>query len=82
MKVSSWDFLKPERIVYAHGGGKKGAPGENFISTWTFEAQDENKTKITMHGVFPSVEEHDTVVRVYGAIEGGKQTLGRLEEYT
>lgn len=75
------EIVKPERIVYAHGGGKKGAPGAKFVSTWTFEAQWKNKTKVTMHGVFPSKEERDTVVKVYGAIEGGKQTLARLDEY-
>ncbi len=70
---------KPERIVYSHGGGKKGGPAAQFQATWTFEAQGD-KTKVTMRGVFPSAAARDQVVKEYGAIEGGKQTLERLEE--
>ncbi len=73
------EVVKPERIVYSHGGGRKGAPGASFEATWTFEAKGE-KTLLTMRMVFPSAEARDLVVREYGAIEGGKQTLDRLEE--
>jgi hypothetical protein len=31
--------------------------------------------------LFPSASARDAVVREYGAIEGGKQTLQRLAEY-
>jgi hypothetical protein len=31
--------------------------------------------------VFPSASERDRVVREFGAIEGGKQTLERLHEH-
>jgi uncharacterized protein YndB with AHSA1/START domain len=34
-----------------------------------------------MRAVFPSAEARDAVVREYGAIEGGKQTLERLAEH-
>lgn len=71
------EVVKPERIVYSHGGGKKGGPGAQFRATWTFEQQD-HKTKVTIRMVFPSAEERDQVVKVYGAIEGGNQTLERL----
>jgi len=72
--------VKPERIVYSHGGGKKGDPGAQFQATWTFEAQGD-KTKLTLRMVFPSAADRDRVVKVYGAIEGGNQTLGRLERH-
>lgn len=75
------EVVKPERIVYSHGGSKPGDPGVSFVSTWTFEALPGNRTRLTMRGVFPSAAERDRVVREYGAIEGGKQTLGRLAEY-
>lgn len=74
------EVVKPERIVYTHGGGKKGGPGANFVATWTFDALNDGKTRLTMCMVFSSAADRDTVVREYGAIEGGKQTLERLGE--
>jgi uncharacterized protein YndB with AHSA1/START domain len=70
------EVVKPERLVYAHGG-------ENDVSfhvTVTFERQGE-KTKLTMVTLFPTAEMLDFVAREYGAIEGGKQHLDRLGEY-
>ena len=78
------EVVRPERIVYTHGGGTEGVKGVSFQSTWTFETvkeKDGEKTKLTMHMVFPSAEERDRVVKEYGAIEGGNQTLGRLAEF-
>jgi hypothetical protein len=40
-----------------------------------------NKTKVTIRMVFPSAAERDHVVKEFGAIEGGKQTLERLGDY-
>jgi len=74
------EVVKPERIVFANGGGRKGARGVNFVSTWTFEALDQ-QTKLTIRHVFATAEERDRVAREYGAVEGAKQTLGRLAEY-
>jgi hypothetical protein len=39
------------------------------------------KTKLTMGSVFPTAKASDRVVKEYGAIEGGKQTLQRLADY-
>ena len=39
------------------------------------------RTKVTGRMVFPSAEERNKVVKEFGAIEGGKQTLGRLAAY-
>ena len=75
------EIVPPERIVYSHGGGKVGEPGVSFTATWTFDDLGDGKTKLTMYSVFPSAEARDEVVKRYGAIEGGKQTLGRLAEY-
>ncbi len=74
------EVVKPERISFSHGGKKTGDPGVQFESTWTFEALG-NKTQVTIRMVFGSAEERDRVVRQFGAIEGGNQTLGKLEEY-
>jgi uncharacterized protein YndB with AHSA1/START domain len=74
------EVTRPERICFSNGGGAKGKPGVTFTATWTFEAVDKKKTRVTIRMVFPTAEERDTVVREYGAIEGGKQTLQRLDE--
>jgi uncharacterized protein YndB with AHSA1/START domain len=71
---------EPNRIVYKHAGGREEGPGAHFLSTWTFEEQD-GKTALTIHLLFDTPQERDLVVREFGAIEGGKQTLGRLDEY-
>jgi uncharacterized protein YndB with AHSA1/START domain len=73
------EVVKPERIVYGHGGGKKDGPGASFEATWIFEAKG-NKTLLTGRMVFPTAAARDLVVKEYGAIEGAVQTLDRLEE--
>jgi uncharacterized protein YndB with AHSA1/START domain len=74
------EVLYPERLVFAHGCSRPGGPEADFIGTWTFEAID-GKTRVTIHMVFPSAAQRDIVVKEYGAIEGGKQTLERLAEH-
>lgn len=75
------EIVKPERIVYTHGGGHEEGPGATFVATWSFEAVAAKQTKVTIHMVFPSPEARDFVVKEFGAIEGGRQTLARLGEY-
>ena len=75
------EIVKPERVVYSHGGGREDGPGVSFVATWSFEALSVNQTKVTLRLVFPSAEARDFVVREFGAIEGGKQTLMRLSEH-
>jgi uncharacterized protein YndB with AHSA1/START domain len=73
--------VEPERLVFSHGGRREGGPGTSFVATWTFDALAESKTKVTIHMVFASMADRDFVVKEFGAIEGGKQTLERLGEY-
>ncbi len=73
-------IVKPERIEFLHGGTSKGDPAVQFDATWTFEALG-NQTRVTIRAVFPTVEACDITVKVYNAIEGGKQTLARLADY-
>ena len=75
------EIVKLERIVFTHGGGREGGPGVHFQATWTFEKEGKDQTRLTMRLVFDSPEARETVVREYGAIEGGKQTLERLGEF-
>jgi uncharacterized protein YndB with AHSA1/START domain len=72
------EVIKPERLVYTHSSGEADDPGQ-FEVTVDFAEQD-GKTKLTMRSVFLSAAERDRVVKEYGAIEGAKQTLDRLEE--
>jgi uncharacterized protein YndB with AHSA1/START domain len=75
------EIVKPERIVYTCSGHCEGGPGVCFESTWSFEAPASDKTRVTIRMVFPSATERDLVVKEFGAIEGGKQTLERLGEF-
>lgn len=74
------EVVPGERLVFVHGGGKKGGPGANFVGTWTFDALDHNRTRVTVRMVFPSTEERDLIAKEYGAVEGLGQTLDRLGE--
>ena len=80
------EIVPLERITYLLGGGSDLADeerrGATFTATWTFESLEGNRTRLTGRMVFPSKEARDRVVRDYGAIEGGKQTLERAAEYT
>jgi uncharacterized protein YndB with AHSA1/START domain len=78
-RIDYLEVVKPERLVYDHGGGREGEPAD-FRVTVTFEARG-SRTQLTMRLVFPTAEARDTVVREYGAIEGGEQTLNHLEQY-
>ena len=71
------EISKPDRIRHDHGGddGKV-----HFQAEITFTEQG-GKTLVTMTGVFPTAEDFRLVVERYGALEGGKQTLGRMAEY-
>lgn len=73
------EVVKPERISFSHGGGKKGAPEASFDSTWTF-SEEGDKTRVTIRMVFESAASRDLIAKTYGALEGGKQTLSRLAE--
>jgi len=75
------EIILLERIVYSHGGGSEEGRGANFVATWLLEEAGKNLTRLTVRQVFPSAEMREHVVRDYGAIEGGKQTLERLSEY-
>ena len=51
-----------------------------FQTTVTFEDIG-GRTRLTMRMEFPSAEERNRVAEKYGAIEGAKQTLGRLADH-
>lgn len=75
------EVVENERIVYSHGGRREDGPSVSFVSTWTFEETAPGKTKLTLKQVYPTPEQRDFTIREFGALEGGRQTLGRLAEY-
>jgi uncharacterized protein YndB with AHSA1/START domain len=75
------EIVEPERIVYSHGGGREGRPGTTFVAHWIFEVVEPGKTRLTMRMVFAGPDERHFVVKQFGALEGGKQTLMRLSEH-
>lgn len=76
-KISYLELTSPERIVYKHGDDQD---DEHFRVTVTFEERD-GKTELTMRSQFKSAADLEYVVREFGALEGGKQTLQRLDEH-
>ncbi len=85
-KAKFLEIMPQERITFLLGGGSDleddERRGATFRATWTFEVVAPDRTRLTGRMVFPSKEARDRVVRDYGAVEGGKQTLERAAEYT
>jgi uncharacterized protein YndB with AHSA1/START domain len=73
------EVMPSERLVYRHEPDKEDEP-VNFTVTVLFEQQGPD-TAMTMSMVFPSSAALHDVVAKYGADEGARQTLGRLEAY-
>jgi uncharacterized protein YndB with AHSA1/START domain len=75
----SWtEIAPPERIALLHGESQDDPNA--FESVLTF-ALDGGTTRIDMRAVFPTKELRDEAVERYHAVEGGRQTLGRLAAY-
>ena len=74
------DIVKPERLVYLHDSDDD-APDDPhwFVTTVTFDNEG-GRTRLTMRARLQTPEEREAVV-AFGAVEGAKQTLGRLAEY-
>ena len=73
-EVQYLEIVRPERLVYLHVSTPK------FQMTVTFEDRA-GKTELTMRMRFDSAQQRETVARQFGAVEGAKQTLGRLADY-
>ena len=78
-KIVFIEVIKPEYLSYKHSGDDEAEPVSHHV-TVIFEKQGD-KTKITMKMVFESAEELKRVDKEYGAIEGMKQCVNRLEKY-
>ena len=78
-RITFDEIVKPEKIVYHHGGGDDVEPVQ-FRTTVTFE-DISGKTRLTLHAVFPSAAARERVIKQYGADKGAMQTLSRLADY-
>ena len=78
-RITFDEIVKPEKIVYHHGGGDDVEPVQ-FRTTVTFE-DISGKTRLTLHAVFPSAAARERVIKQYGADKGAVQTLSRLADY-
>ena len=74
------EITRPTRITYKHSGDDDENEHIRFATTVTF-ADVGGKTELTLRTAFATAAERDEVVVQRGAIEGGKQTLGRLADY-
>jgi uncharacterized protein YndB with AHSA1/START domain len=73
------EVVKPGRLAYWYDSGSDDA-ASRFHVTVTFDKQGE-RTYLTMRSVFATAAERDKVIKEHNAIEGGNQTLDRLEAY-
>jgi uncharacterized protein YndB with AHSA1/START domain len=72
-KIVYVDVAPPERLVYQHEGDDGTVI---FSTTTTFDGLAEgSRTKVTMHGTFPSAEALEFVIKNHQADKGGLQTI-------
>jgi uncharacterized protein YndB with AHSA1/START domain len=71
------EIAAPARIAYEHGG-EMGEPA-HFNGLITLGEED-GGTRITMTLIFPTTEARQAVLK-FGAMEGGKQTLAKLDRF-
>jgi uncharacterized protein YndB with AHSA1/START domain len=79
-RITYDEVVKPERLVYRHGGGDDVEPVQ-FRTTVTFEDLGGKRTRLTMRATFPTAAERERVIKEYGADKGLVQTLARLAEH-
>src|SRR5882724_7658471 len=75
-RIAYEEVVEAERLVYMHGSDDE--PNQ-FQVTVTF-VEENGKTRVTMRAVFPTKDACDAVKK-FGAVEGGQQTLARLDQY-
>jgi len=78
-KIVFSQVVEPELLAYSHGDDVENGPN-HFEVIVTFEEKGK-ETLLTMRSLFKTKEARDLVVQKFGAIEGGNQTLNKLEEY-
>jgi uncharacterized protein YndB with AHSA1/START domain len=79
-RITFDEIVPSERIRYHHGGGDDVEPVQ-FRTTVTFDDLGSERTRVTLHAVFPTAAARDRVIKDYGADKGAMQTLARLADY-
>lgn len=72
------DITPPTRIAYEHGGEMGEAA--HFDGVITLQPEG-NKTRVTITLIFPTPQAREATLK-FGALDGGRQTLARLDVYT
>lgn len=81
-KIVFKEVVRPSLLTFDHGWDVEDIKSDpmTFAVTVTFEAKGKT-TLITMKMVFQSKAVKDEVVEKYGAIEGNRQMMDKLEAY-
>jgi uncharacterized protein YndB with AHSA1/START domain len=78
-RIRYTEVRAPEFIAYDHDGGDDNDVTHAFKATVEI-ASEGRQTLVTLRLVFATKEQREAMAK-FGAIEGGNQTLGRLERY-
>lgn len=73
------EVVRPERLVYEHGSAERDE--DRFDVTVTFTDEGAGKTRVSTRMVFATRERRDRMVNVFGALQGQRQNLDRLEAH-
>jgi uncharacterized protein YndB with AHSA1/START domain len=81
-KIVFKEVIKPKRLTFDHGWDVEDfyKDPRMFEVEVNFEAKG-NTTELTMKMIFKTKKIKDDVVEKYGALDGNRQTMNRLEEY-
>lgn len=78
-RIRYTEVKAPELIAYDHDAGEGSDPAHAFKSVVELTVEG-GKTRVTLRLTF-ATKEHREAMAKFGAIEGGNQTLGRLDAY-
>jgi uncharacterized protein YndB with AHSA1/START domain len=73
------EVVRPERLVYEHGSAER--EEDRFDVTVTFTDEGAGRTRVSMRMLCRTKEARDRFVNVFGALQGNRQTMDRLESH-
>jgi uncharacterized protein YndB with AHSA1/START domain len=78
--ISYREIVEPERLVFRHGVTEIENANNDFSTVITLDDIG-GRTRLTMASVFKDQATRDFLIKTVGAIEGGKQTLQKLDDH-